>query len=328
MVMRALLAIVLSSSLALPAVAQANWELAPDGHPLITQGSLADSDVYVCPPDDACAPVNWNGERGDGKTYAPGATTAGTVFELRTVGDSERSRPWQGRVQSTAPPTIAGQLVVTGSAQPVAGTWTGGWGDEISGLDLAACFNADGTNCFSVPQAQGCPAPCETVSPGTAVSSGGLGGLPRVLSGRYLLATETRLPLDRRGWPVPIPAPWGMSQAFDLPAPSTLHVRSTPAGRLPVPERSGVTGRPPGDPTVKLRARALRRAGRLLLGRVTCPATCRVAIRVSGGGRRSSTRSWTGSGVMAITAPVRRGRLSVRVRVDGKLLTSARVRTR
>jgi len=75
-------------------------------------------------------------------------------------------------------------------------------------------------------------------------------------------------------------------------------------------------------PTVTLRARALRGNGRISVGRVTCAAPCKVAVKVSGGGEKAYTTTFVANGTKAITAPVRRGKLTVRVHVDGKLLAS------
>jgi hypothetical protein len=82
-------------------------------------------------------------------------------------------------------------------------------------------------------------------------------------------------------------------------------------------------------PVVKLRSRALRSKGRISVGRVTCQFRCKVAAKVSGGGKRAYTTTFVAdSRGKAITAPARRGKLTVRVHVDGKLLANATVRAR
>ena len=79
-------------------------------------------------------------------------------------------------------------------------------------------------------------------------------------------------------------------------------------------------------PTASLRRTALRRKGRLVIGRVTCETRCAVRVEVTGGGRRAFQRSLSVRGTQSLTMPARRGRLSVRVTVDGKLLATGRVR--
>jgi hypothetical protein len=79
-------------------------------------------------------------------------------------------------------------------------------------------------------------------------------------------------------------------------------------------------------PVVTLRTRALRSKGRISVGRVTCEAPCKVAVNVSGGGKKAYRTTFVAHGTKAITVPARRGKLTVRVHVDGKLLASATIR--
>jgi hypothetical protein len=51
-------------------------------------------------------------------------------------------------------------------------------------------------------------------------------------------------------------------------------------------------------------------------------------VKVSGGGRKARTTTFTVAGRKAITTPVRRGKLTVRVHVDGKLAANGRVSAR
>lgn len=329
-----LLAAVLAAAFLVPAAAQAHWELAADGHPRIAQGVPDPADLFVCPAGDAiCTPVAWNGTDWRGGTYDPGPTAVGTVFELRTAQGTKRSPAWQGQVASTAPPSITGQLYGTGSAQPVAGTWTGGWGDDISSLHLSACLTPAGTGCVPLPQLQGCAVPCTTVADRTAVSIGAPAGIPPALAGRYLVATDTRLPREQIGWPLPTPALWSMGFSYDLEPVSAVRSISAPVGPLanPVTQQIGDTVTPiVPAPAVTLRERALRSKGRISVGRITCAAAaCKVALKVSGGGRKAYVATFAAKrGVTAITAPARRGKLTVRVHVDGKLLASGKVTAR
>jgi hypothetical protein len=83
--------------------------------------------------------------------------------------------------------------------------------------------------------------------------------------------------------------------------------------------------REPVPPTATLRSRALRRNHQLSLGRVTCPQRCTVKLTVSGGGK-AYRRTLSATGLTALTAPYRHGKLTVRVEVDGKLLATGKVR--
>src|SRR4051812_11346158 len=56
-----------------------------------------------CPPGGApCEPL------GSGWIVEPGETPAGTVFEAESQEGIDRLPPWQGRVTSVVPPTLAG----------------------------------------------------------------------------------------------------------------------------------------------------------------------------------------------------------------------------
>src|SRR5688572_33280160 len=75
--------------LAVPAAAEAYWELAPDGHPKIAKHWGPDAELSVCPPGGgACTPVPWTDNE-----YLPGETAPGTTrSEERRVGKECRSR--------------------------------------------------------------------------------------------------------------------------------------------------------------------------------------------------------------------------------------------
>jgi hypothetical protein len=325
--------VAMAALLTLPATAHAGWRLAEDGHPLIYAHWYPNPEVSVCPPGEAaCTPVSL--ERGE---YWPGATAVGTTFEVRWDGGVERSPAWQGQVRRTGPlPSLTGALYATGSATAVGTAWTGGWGDEVSRFDIVACSDAAGTDCVPLPPPAACPQPCVTPASNNRYDSfaGVSVALPVVVAGRHLFVVERREARDTRGldypaafsswqWPMP---------SFDLwPGASSVVAVSPPVGPLATPAPAAddrVSPVPP--PTVTLRSKALKTKGRISLGRVVCSkATCDVALRVSGGGKRDHLARFTvEKGLTAITVPRRRGKLVVRVRVDGKLLARGRVTAR
>ncbi|MDA0181826.1 hypothetical protein OJ997_16100 [Solirubrobacter phytolaccae] len=321
------------AALLVPAAAQAHWDLASDGNPKVRLDYLTTPghpyEVFACPADGGPCTFAATGPA----DYEPGDTPAGTTFELRRDGAVlERSPTWRGQVQRTAPPTITGRLFATGDALAVDGTWTGGWLDDLSAQVLSACLTPEGTGCLYLPQIQGCPVPCVDVTPGTAISYGGVAGIPAAFAGRYLFVTEQRVPKDRRGLPMPVPLLWGTTYPHDLSAPSALRAVSAPVGPLGTPVTGVLLDKvapPLPAPTVTLRQRALRAKGKLSLGRITCAAPCKVAVKVSGGGKKAFTTTFLAkAGTTAITAPVRRGNLTVRVHADGKLITSGKVTAR
>jgi hypothetical protein len=334
MVTRVALLTVALFAAVVPTTAQAYWDLSPTGDPLIFAWSVTDADyaVAVCAPGaSACTPVaGWTGGE-----YAPGETVPGTTFELTLDGVlAERSPVWQGRVQNTAPPTLSGTGFAGGEVAPVGGTWSGGWGDEVSSFGLAACATPQATGCVPLPAASACR-PCIADPPQNTLPTSyyeGRGAVPPALTGRYLFATEFRLARDQRGRSLPVAAlpPWSLRSVYDLQPARLRHSVSAPIGIGPAPVAPPSIAPPPAAPTVTLRERALRSKGRISVGRIACAAaSCKVAVKVSGGGKKAYTKTFTAKkGVTAIIVPARRGKLTVRVHVDGNLITTGKVTAR
>lgn len=316
-----MLRVALATVAAVPATAQAYWDLTPDGHPRISMNVMpAKPDrvsIAVCPPGGAdCTPVTRTS--GD---YLPGETAVGTAFEIR-VDDAvvSRSPAWQGRVAATAVPTISGKVEIGQDVRPLAGGWTGGWGDEYSRPDLLACATPEGTGCMMLPPASACPAPCFTnPDEGKSSPSGGdTAALPPAVAGRYLIALDQRLPRDQSGWPLALRVPrtwtvlaiWNTSE-WSSWMPTTV---SAPV-QIQVP-----------PPIVALRQNAQRVKGQIRLGQIACRMTCKVSMKVSGGKVKASTTTFTGARSKLLTTPPgRHGTLTVRVHIDGQLAKTGQV---
>lgn len=319
-----------------PATAQAYWELTPDGQPKITTSSLGpveDFELSVCPPDgSACTPAAFTPDPIRVGVYLPGETPVGTTFVIKHAasGLDERSPTWKGRMRPTAPPSISGNVATTHHVAPARATWVGGWGNETSEPYLVACTNPQATGCMYLPPAYACAVPCTTTpAKGSVVASGnGLAALPPVLGGHHLFAVEQRLPADHRGWPVAgaVLLMWSFDYRFDVNPQDSWGVTTTSAPVTIAP--TAIDPPPVAAPTVTLRKRALRSKGKLSVGRITCAAaSCKVALKVSGGGKKAVTTTFLAKqGVTALTTPSRRGRLTVRVHVDGKLITTGKVK--
>lgn len=318
-----------------PATAQAYWELTPDGHPRISTGRVlpSDLDLTVCPPDgSACTPVPWTQDPIHVGVYEPGETPVGTTFVVtrRADGVTERSPAWKGRLVATTPPSISGSASTTNHVAPVPATWSGGWGDERSAPVLVACTSPQGTDCVYLPPAAQCAAPCTTTPSQAAFapSHNGPAALPPVLAGHHLMAVEQRQPADQRGFPARtlVQQLWSLNHRFAALARDDWSVTSASA-----PITIGPTIIEPVLPpvkTAKLRERALRSQGKLTVGQISCVPSCKVSVKVSGGGKKAATKTFVVRGTQKITIPVRRGQLTVRVHVDGKLLANGKVAAR
>jgi len=269
-----------------------------------------------CPPDGGPCQVLQPGSSG----IMPGPTAAGTVFELDVEQggsvDTVRTDPWKGRVDAVAPPAIAGEAKVGATVGVTPATWNGGWGrrtyrdrtvEDLSGSQVVACRAATGKDCMIFEP----------------------GPLSQHWAGWYLFATETRyakpgcwencstvndglVPLP---WPFPAIAP--ASATFAVSAPVQI------CCTLPAPAPDVIPA-----PMASVRAKAVRAKGRLLVGRVDCTVRCSVGLTVSGGGRKVYTRTFFLEGPAALSIPVRHGKLSVRVKVDGQELARGHVKAR
>jgi hypothetical protein len=252
----------------------------------------------------------------------PGETPAGTVFEaVATTAGVEtrvRTRAWQGRVRATSAPTLQGEAAAGKTVTVAQGTWAGGWGPvpELATSDaIYACSNPVGTDCWLIEYGS------------TVVLD------PR-WAGWYLFAQERHFAGNAF-----CHSAFGCSQFAALAAPplrlelrtGATVARSAPLGPVTAPPPAAapppvIAAREVKAPSASIRARAVRRNGRVVVGRVHCETRCTVRLRVSGGNRRKLDRTFRVTGVKRLTAPMRRGKLTVKVTVDGKLVASGRTR--
>lgn len=247
-----------------------------------------------------------------------GETPAGTSFEAvydrQGVITTVRLPVWNGRVEATTAPALQGDAVVGETLRPLPASWSGGWspGAADGGADhsrprIVACPRTDGGDCF--------------------VIGFGSATLTQRWAGWYVFAVEVRHPAGTvHGMGIP-PLPYPEHH-------SSMHTRGTVAVSEPAgpvccappasPPARTVTPAPvaaPKPPNASIRARAYRRQGRLVVGRVTCSVLCDVRLTVRGGGR-TVQRSLRVLGTKALTVPPRRGKLRVRMTVNGKLLST------
>lgn len=315
------------AGLLLPAAAHADGVkitqhvFSEDGQPVLVanyqpNGALATPSWKVCAPD--CGPTVLTGNQ-----LQPGPTANGTTFEASaTVGETtttDRSRPWNGQVTNTVAPTISGEAKVGGTVSGAAGTWTGGWGDDYSTVELRACRAADGTSCVRLPSAS------------AVIDSAYAGWYIGSIDSRY--GREAAFPAF--AWPAPIP---GQPSGVPVPPATQTTVYSAligPIAGLPAPPAND----PPRivDPPVLLTGISLRKRakvvdGRRVVGTVRCSFRCVARVTYSQGGHKLSKRVVVRSGNVTLVAPsgfsVKR-KLSVKVRFDEDARTkSAKVALR
>ena len=157
------IAVALLAVFAAPAGAQsaAFWYLAdPDGNPGLGFANGVPVDIRACPPAEPCAAV------------------------AKLEWDPGR---WSGRA-----PSVDGNIVGGGTVQPVAGSWTGGWGLERHGVAaLLVCPTTAGVNCENLP------APTPHAGGRRVVSYGGPAVDPRRLRWALLVRHRRASPARR-----------------------------------------------------------------------------------------------------------------------------------
>ncbi|HEY6887103.1 MAG TPA: hypothetical protein VI300_04960, partial [Solirubrobacter sp.] len=255
--------------------------LQPDGRPSLNVASApagATLEVFRCPGGGACEAqslpivLTYGVSAVDVSGAQPGDVFEGRWTKDGAVVSSGRTKPWIGPATPTGAPAVLGTPIVGSTITSTAGTWVGGWGDTWSGgvgTELVACRSAAGIDCRR------------------------LGGAPETVNasdlGGYLFALSSYGSGFYSGPIPPIPPP---PPTFPAIGPNTaVFTASAPVGPIV---------RPPVPPTATLRSRALRRNHQLSLGRVTCPAACKVDLTVSGGGK-AVRRTLTVTGTRALT---------------------------
>lgn len=57
---------------------------------------------------------------------------------------------WKGRLRSTGPPTVSGEVRGNELVTPIAGSWTGGWESDNDSLSLSICKTAASSRCLEI----------------------------------------------------------------------------------------------------------------------------------------------------------------------------------
>lgn len=204
---------------------------------------------------------------------SPGPTAAGTRFQvtgtLAGKATTTMSRPWLGRAENVAPPTITGSPVIGATIAAHAGTWRGGWGNDASYFGLRACRTLAAIDCRAMQNSA-----ISTESKPTPLR------IPTAYGGWYVGAVETRFAAE---------TVWaGVGSSF----PGNMVSRNTMRRLGPTDAASPLIGPIPAatpeqlvaaKPTVVLRSRGTRRGRLIVLGTITCPEGCEGSTFVTQG---------------------------------------------
>lgn len=296
-----------------------------------------------CEPGGACAPF----ADGDGTeaSLAVGDPPAGTTYRVSQGATTLTSEPWQGRLQRVMGPTYTGDLRVGSRVAPMLGAWSRGWGVEKAQLQLQSCPDPVAAN--------GCVVIYDTLF--GPCSSGQGRVLPARTAGTWLRVAEDlssqRLPMTAIGYAQP---------EVLTPLTANARVAVTLAGRI---EPGGADGGPcvggggvsPGIPwpdpgyrdpgyvdpgpgtkgagtkpkvTLPKRITRHKRKG-FVAAKVTCPARCRLDLRVTQGRRGFTVRRTLKRGTTSVALPaakvrriLRSGKVRVRVKVGSAVVAN------
>lgn len=288
-----------------PVTPQAEVDAA--GEPLLSSWTSAATGTPVtwrsCPPGGTCVTLAETGYM-----LRPGSTPGGTQFQTSIVEPTGATRTWTsptwlGRQANVTPPAVIGTPTVgeTITVQPAA--WSGGWSSATEVNEVLACATAAGEQ-------------CRVVTSSSAV-------LGAEHAQQYLFAWGGRAVWWHGNGPSRPDGP------FSLPTPGASASVAGPYGPVAVAAPAIQEQTPVAEQaaTATLRTRALRRGGRIVVGRVVCDSRCKVDLRVSDG-RRTVKRSFTtqGSTALAVGKRLRHGRLKITVKLDGRPAVSGRVR--
>lgn len=217
---------------------------------------------------------SWESCTVDLKTCAPFAhgrivETAGapvpTVFRaISSRGAIALSPQWNGRVESTAPPSVLGAPRANELVVPVAGQWRGGWDEDVDWTQLAACEGPDDEGCTTLTDRHyvgGC-------SNGGAV-------IDPMFTGMYLRVADRRVPANTPELAYAVSSPYGPNIWRPSPTVSVAIV-----GRIRAATGPAASGCGP-SPLVKA---SISRRG---VATVRCELDCRASL-VARQGRRKA----------------------------------------
>jgi hypothetical protein len=229
-------------------------------------GQTASVSWEACPPGTACTPIT--PRQGFTPSVLTGTATPGTVYVVTATIGSQTAKatsvPWLGLVRAVTAPAIQGNLRVGGLVTPVGATWSGGWGNDASLLQLQVCRTASGAGCVVIADSY-----YWSKCPGTGAV------LTYDFVSQYVRVVEERI-----GRSTPFPAfaitgsPGGLRPIE--PGPTAEAGVAGPIAAAPWKPES-TCGLP--SPRVTIFKRAKLHGKRLEIGQVGCFQSCQVRVR-------------------------------------------------
>jgi len=260
----------------------------------------------MCTPPDTTVCVPLSTTNGAAK---PGPEPAGTLFTMTASYQGKiytGSETWQGAIHAIAPAVLHGGARVGSTVNPLAASWSGGWGTERDQLGVEACRTTAGTECVMLSGGpQDCPGPHQ---PTAAV-------IGTWFTGWYVFALDARVPSE-----VACALPgYGSEAAIPLWKRAATVARSAPLR---------VTG--PPAPTVRIFRTAVAQGSHVLVASVRCATACHVWISVGLTGKHlvsgqraiwSANKIISGTSKLGVWGSIPAGRVAVTINIgDGPYL--------
>lgn len=298
-----------------------------DGWPELVANYSPDGDKAT-PVWRACTPLCGAVIRTD-QQLAPGPTAPGTSWQAsatyRGTTTVARSKTWLGQVTSIDPPAVSGLPSIGSTMVATPGTWSGGWGDDFSELNLRACRTLEAVDCRIMVGSS--PEPDTTSGPVKVTTSYG---------GWYVGPVDMRLPADVAIAGVGIGHQGNTVSGIRAPLPAQTIAAGALVGPIPAATPAQLRA---AAVRVQLRRTAKRSGKRLLLGTVTCPEGCTAYSYMVQGKKfnpgpddvyDSGYREFRAAGTWMITTSLHRfdpnRRLRVEIKVEGERRVVRQVR--
>jgi hypothetical protein len=102
---------------------------------------------------DACSAAEPSGRClsfGQGREITTTGAVPGTIFRVRGQGAAKLSPEWRGRLKQLEAPGVQGAIRANEFVSPTRALWSGGWGNEYSIAQLAACSSPSGGSCVAI----------------------------------------------------------------------------------------------------------------------------------------------------------------------------------
>jgi hypothetical protein len=284
----------------------------------------------VCAPDGTdCTPF------ASGQQIATAGAPADVVFEaIASDGPTAASPVWYGPLSPLSAPSVTGTIQANDLVTPVSGTWNGGgWYGDSDWFQLAACQDADGSDCTTLTDnpyyAGGCPNGAAVIDPAFTgdylrvadmlVSADGVtpstAALTPYFPGEWTAGPTISVAVVGR-----IAAATGPRQANCGPPPIGSSLAPPVVSQGPTGNTGPAAPAEPG-PTASGATATVSKTG---VARVSCPDACTIELTASRGWHTvHARRVLTGTAQITLQIPTSKlrqlgpGRATFTVRIDG-----------